>query len=185
MRRTSLIGAVAFVMLLLLAGGAWAQHDGRAVTRLRAFDEVPSVSSVAGGNFEADIVGNEIQWELTYFQLSTPVTQAHIHFAQKGVNGGIVIFLCSNLPNPPAGTAACPASGTQDAPARISGTIHASDVVSSQGATNQGISPGELGKVLRAIRAGMAYANVHTERFPGGEIRGQLRFIPEGDSAEP
>jgi hypothetical protein len=33
--------------------------------------------------------------------------------------------------------------------------------------------------VLRAMRASSTYANVHTDRFPGGEIRGQIRFTPE------
>jgi hypothetical protein len=28
--------------------------------------------------------------------------------------------------------------------------------------------------VLKAMRAGVAYANVHTGAFPGGEIRGQI-----------
>jgi CHRD domain len=30
--------------------------------------------------------------------------------------------------------------------------------------------------VLRAIRAGIVYANVHTDQLPGGSIRGQLDF---------
>jgi hypothetical protein len=35
---------------------------------------------------------------------------------------------------------------------------------------------GDLGEVIDAIRAGFAYANVHTNPFLGGEIRGQLRI---------
>lgn len=179
MRRTSLVSAVAFVMLLMLAGSAWAQDDGQASTRLRGFEEVPALSSPGGGQFESTLAGNQVQFELSYFQTRGTVTQAHIHFAQRGVNGGIMVFLCSNLGNGPAGTQACPAAGTKENPAVVSGTFDASDVIG--GANAQGIAPGEFQKVLRAIRAGAAYVNVHTDLFPGGEIRGQLLFLPAGE----
>ena len=178
MRRTSFIGVVTFAMLLIAAGGAWAQSrdDGTAIARLRAFDEVPAVSSPGAGNFEAELVGDEIHWELSYFHIPAAVTQAHLHFAQSGVNGGIMVFLCSNLGNGPIGTQSCPPAGTRDAPATISGTITPGDV--GAGANAQGIAPGEFIELHRAIRAGIVYANLHTDRFPGGEIRGQLRFTP-------
>lgn len=42
------------------------------------------------------------------------------------------------------------------------------------GPAAQGIDPGEFGELVRAIRAGTTYANVHTVKYPGGEIRAQL-----------
>jgi hypothetical protein len=158
--------------LLLAAGAAQAQPGGTASVRLRAFDEVPALSTPGGGRFDAVISedGETMDYELSYFNLEGTVTQAHLHLGQKGVNGGIIIFLCSNLGNGPVGTQECPAD-----PAEISGTIHASDVI---GANAQGLAPGELFAALRGIRAGVVYVNVHTTLFPGGEIRGQLRFTP-------
>jgi hypothetical protein len=76
-------------------------------------------------------------------------------------------FLCSNLAGAPAGTQACPA-----APATISGTVTPAQVV---GPSGQGIDPMEFDELVRAIRAGVTYVNVHSETFPGGEIRGQLK----------
>ena len=33
---------------------------------------------------------------------SSAVTEAHIHFSQAATNGGIIVFLCSNLDDSPA-----------------------------------------------------------------------------------
>src|SRR6267143_1446342 len=45
----------------------------------------------------------------------------------------------------------------------------------------QAIAPGEFAEVVRAIRNGAVYANVHSTLRPGGEIRGQLRADEEDD----
>jgi len=152
-----------------LALPAWAQ-GGAAATQLQGFEEVPAIATPATGRFTAQInqAAGSIAYELSYADLQGSITQAHIHFAQEGVNGGIMVFLCSNLGNGPAGTPACPAS-----PGSVSGTATAEDVVA---VAAQGISAGQMHKVLRAIRSGIAYVNVHTTLFPGGEIRGQLSF---------
>ena len=44
-------------------------------------------------------------------------------------------------------------------------------------ATDQGISPGNLRQVIRAVLSGETYVNVHSQRFPAGEIRGQVKVI--------
>ena len=53
----------------------------------------------------------------------------------------------------------------------MTGTLRPADVI---GPASEGIAPGEFGELVRAIRAGATYANVHTEKYPGGEIRAQL-----------
>lgn len=171
MRRQA-IWLMATVMGLLWCATASAQVGGTVVARLRAFEEVPALSTPGGGRFSATVAddGSQIEYHLNYFNVEARVLQSHIHFGQRGVTGGFSVFLCSNLGNGPAGTQACPAS-----PGSIEGTIHAADVI---GPVAQGIAPGELFALLRAIRAGVAYVNVHTDQFPGGEIRGQLLFTP-------
>ena len=154
--------AVAVVTATALASGG---NDLR--TDLVGFEEVPAVSTDGEGKFKARIVkgGREVRWELRYEDLTTPVQQAHIHFGERSVNGGISVFLCTNLGNGPAGTQRCPDEGT------VEGTFDEDDVI---GPTGQGIAAGELDELMRAIRAGVAYANVHTDMFTGGEIRGQF-----------
>jgi CHRD domain-containing protein len=43
------------------------------------------------------------------------------------------------------------------------------------GPNNQGLEPGAFDELVRAMRAGFTYANVHSNRFPAGEIRGQIK----------
>jgi hypothetical protein len=140
------------------------------VVPLHGFHEVPSVSSAARGRFVADIDrgGGSIRYELRYEALQGDVRQAHIHIGQRHTNGGISVFLCQTATNPdPTGLA--PTCGA--APARVSGVLTAANVV---GPTGQGVAAGEFAELVRAIRAGAAYVNVHSATFPGGEVRGQL-----------
>jgi hypothetical protein len=163
------------VILLAAATAAGAdaaseRHYGRQVrAQLEPIQEVPALSTAAHGSFRGTISkdGEELSFELGYEDLQGDVAQAHLHLGQKSVNGGIAIFLCTNLGNGPAGTPTCP-----PAPAEISGTLSAIDVI---GPAGQGIDLGEWEEVVQAIRDGVVYVNVHTDLFPGGEIRGQLR----------
>jgi hypothetical protein len=142
--------------------------DNEIVAELVGYCEVPSVSSTAQGRFQGTIddSATSITWTLTYRDLSSPTEQAHIHFGQEHTNGGISVFLCTNLGNGPTGVQACPqGSGT------ITGTLTAAEVV---GPTDQGIAATELAELVSAIRAGSTYVNVHTQMHPSGEIRGQI-----------
>jgi hypothetical protein len=159
-------------LLVVLAAPPVARAE-RIKASLIGDQEVPAVSTVASGEFSATISPDDesIDYELTYSGLQGIVTQSHIHVAQLSVNGGIVIWLCGTATNPgPAGTQTCPPSGT------ITGTITAANVVAP--ATmfdSQQLAAGDLAAVIAAIRAGVAYANVHTDLSPGGEIRGQIQ----------
>ncbi len=163
--------------VLLLAWGASSTAGAENIeARLIGYNEVPSVSTPARGEFEAKISRDDglIEYELSYGGLIGTVQQSHIHFAQRGVNGSIVVWLCQTTTTPaPAAVAGltpfCPQSGT------VTGQIRAANVIAANN-TSQQITAGELAEVIAAIRAGFAYANVHaTPLNPGGEIRGQIR----------
>jgi hypothetical protein len=131
------------------------------------------VSSDATGSFEATIDDDAetITFELRYSGLSDAATQSHIHFGNRFTSGGISAFLCG------PGHQACPAGTTTEAV--VTGTITPADVI---GPASQGIAPTEFAELVRALRAGVAYANVHSGPFPAGEIRGQ---IDDADQRQP
>jgi hypothetical protein len=141
------------------------------------FQENPSISTTGTGSIDLriDEQAQTIEFTLSYGDLegvgTTPfvvngvVTASHIHVRARGVNGGVSAFFCGGGTKPP-----CPTpSGT------VTGVIVASDVI---GPAAQGINAGEptaFAELVRAIRAGYTYANVHTTRWTGGEIRGQIK----------
>lgn len=165
------LAALAVVVTTAIAGG------GRDIKeRLTGYEEDPSALSTTGrGTFEARISKSQekIVYRLRYADLEGNVQQAHIHFGGRAQSGGISVFLCTNLGNGPVGTQACPPS-----PAAVRGTIEPDDVI---GPTDQGIDPGEFDELVSAIRAGTTYANVHSSKYPGGEIRAQLDRGRHGD----
>jgi CHRD domain len=164
-----------FVMVMagLLATATAAKAD-QISALLTGYEESPSVSTTGRGEFVAtiDADSDRIDYSETFSGLQAPVTQSHIHVGQLGVNGSIVIFLCQTASNPdPTGLAPqCPQQGT------VSGTITSANVIQGSMAPQQ-LAAGDLAAVITAIRAGVAYANVHTQVSPGGEIRGQIRTV--------
>jgi hypothetical protein len=169
-RRLQLAAVVAVLGLLGVVAAAVAGGGDRDVREhLTGYEETPLTLSTDGfGDFKARVREDRIEYKLTYGQLEGDVTQAHIHLGGEATTGGISAFLCfTTQPTAPAGTPTCPAgrAGT------VRGTIEPTDVI---GPSGQGIDPGEYGELLRAIRAGATYANVHSTKYPGGEIRAQL-----------
>jgi CHRD domain-containing protein len=167
---------VLFAAVLLVVGmlpvGATASAEAtgkttRFVAHLNAAQEAqtPAVVSKASGTGTFRTTDNDTK---IHFRLSSRgldrITQAHIHLAPKGVNGAIVLFLF------PVGP------GVSGEGWSVSGTVTAADVV----APATGTAP-TFAEIIAAIRAGNAYANIHTKAYPAGEIRGQLLPGGEGD----
>jgi hypothetical protein len=165
-RVTALVATIAVLAVIGLAGPALPDRGGRMMKAdLSGFQEVPAVSTTGTGELLASIAHDEssIDYTLTYQNLEgTTTAAAHIHLGQRGVNGGVIAFLCGG-----GGKPACPpVSGS------VSGTITAADVI---GPAAQGIAAGELAEMIAAMRQGVTYVNAHTDKHPGGEIRGQIK----------
>ena len=184
-------------LLALIAPATGSAHDDRhdndrrVRTDLSGFNEVIGPNLGLGAIFSTgsgrlrlkiDKRNRTIDYELTYSfpdAAATPtvgaqfVNQAHLHFGQKHTTGGINVWLCQSADNPApaavaAATPACPSpSGT------VSGTIAAAQVLA---VAAQGFPAGQDGfdALLDALQSDAIYGNVHTDRFPGGEIRGQF-----------
>lgn len=160
----ALTAMIAFSIMLISAPSQKLSNESHKADLL-GFEEVPAVSSTGSGELKLKIdeAAEIIEFELSYENLEgTTTSAAHIHIGQKGVNGGVVAFFCGGTTTPPC----TPTSGS------FSGMIGPPDITA---VASQGIAAGEWAEVVRAIRAGAVYANVHTNKHPGGEIRGQVK----------
>jgi CHRD domain len=168
-----------FIMVMagLLATATSARSETLQAT-LTGYEESPSVSTVASGDFRAIIqdggIADHFHYSLTYSGLQGTVSQGHIHVAQPGVNGSIIIWLCQTTGqfiDPTGNAPQCPQEGT------VTGRITAANVIAGSTASQQ-LNAGDFAGAIAAMRAGAAYANVHTLPLSGGgEIRGQIRVI--------
>jgi hypothetical protein len=168
------------VLIMVMAGLLTTATVARGETlgaTLTGYEENPPVSTVANGDFRAIIqeggTADHFHYTLSYSGLQGTVSQAHIHFGQLSVNGSIIIWLCQTSTNPdPTGLSPqCPQEGT------VSGRITAANVIAA-GTASQQFNANDFAAAVAAMRAGAAYANVHTLPLsPGGEIRGQIRVI--------
>ena len=141
---------------------------GRLRADLRSYNEVPTLSTAGRGVFQARLSEDEteIEFRLDYSGLEGgAATASHIHLGARGTSGGVIIFLCGGS------APACGPSGGVGPEA--TGTLTAAGVV---GPAGQGIAAGEFAELVKAIKAGVTYVNVHNSLFPTGEIRGQIKI---------
>ena len=174
--RKSVMFLVAMSLLAIpLVAGPKEKHEGperEFRADLRGRGEVPVTLSAARGSLELTVndVDTSVHFVLSYSGTLTPPSASHIHVGQPNVNGGVTVFFCGG-----GGRPACPTAGT------VEGDFTANDVI---GLATQQLEPKNLEKLLKAIRAGQTYANLHTATSPGGEIRGQIRDDETKDKKE-
>lgn len=180
MRKALLLGLVALVGVLGISTVALADrgndNGGNSFSaRLIGWEEVPAQVTTGHGSFELDTSSMPWRFTLRYAEMEGPVFMAHIHIASRHENGGISAWLCGASAVGNAEEKVCPPG--QATEGVVEGTIEAADIT---GPTGQGVEPGNFVELLRALRRGETYTNVHTggapvQRAPGGEIRGQNR----------
>lgn len=151
MRRSAaaFVGAIA-VVLAVAAEGVSAKPRGVPAIPLNAEQETQAVDSDASGFFSYTIEGDQLCYTLEVRNLTTQPIGAHIHPGRRHEAGGILVPLIT----PPATTST------------VSDCITATE-------GSAVLTPAELAAIAADPRA--FYVNVHTTRYPGGEIRGQLK----------
>jgi hypothetical protein len=175
-RRTRFTLAVALVLTLGGTSIAYAasRHHSKPVdshgevftAHLVGYNEVPADNSPATGDLTLTVGNGQLTWSLTYqgFKAGNQPSVAHVHVGQPNVIGGVSFYFCGG-----GGKAACPS--TDSGPITITGTTLPADIL---GPTAQEFAAGDLDSVIKAMEAGLTYANMHTPTLPTGEIRGQL-----------
>ena len=169
MRKLLFAAVIGGSLLVALVAGSFAvakngNGGSKARAHLEGYSETPSISTLARGEFRAKInkQSNTIDYTLTYSGIEgVAANVAHIHLGQRHTAGGVSAFLCGGGDKPPCP----PISGS------VTGIIDALDVV---GPIPQGILATEMAELIRAIKAGATYVNVHSTTYPNGEIRGQI-----------
>ncbi|MBI4310273.1 MAG: CHRD domain-containing protein [Chloroflexi bacterium] len=130
-----------------------------------------AVFSAGTGSFQAKAVDPNIEFTLSYSALED-VIGVHLHFGRGSTYGGILVWLCDD-PNDdffvPTGGMTLP--DCPDGSGSLNDMIEPNDI---QGIPEQGWASGDMQGLLNAFANDSVYVNLHTKRFPQGEIRGQI-----------
>lgn len=129
---------------------------------LNGDQEVPAAVTNATGQaiFKLSKDGMSMSYKLIVANIED-VRMAHIHLAPAGQNGPVVVWLYPSAPPPlpiPGKTNGILAEGVFDA-SNFAGPLAGS----------------ELSDLIDLMKDGRTYVNVHTDAYPGGEIRGQIK----------
>jgi CHRD domain len=136
---------------------AFAQGEQKFTAKLTGKDEVPPKDTKATGDAEFNLSadGNKMTYVVNVMNIDK-VTMAHIHSGKVGENGPPVVWLFNST------TPSGPMNGMLS-----KGNITASDLVGP-------LKGKQISDLVKLVNDGQAYANVHTEPNPKGEIRGQI-----------
>ncbi len=144
--------------VLLTASLSMAAAHGTFAAKLSGKEVVPAVETKATGeaHFKLSKDGKELTYILKLKNIEN-VTAAHIHEAMMGKNGG-----------PVAGLFAGPKKDGKFSGEIAKGTITDKDLIGS-------LAGKTVGDLVKMIKDGGAYVNVHTVKYPDGEVRGQIK----------
>jgi len=122
--------------------------------KLSGQEEVPPVQTTAYGMAWFKPMQDKVWFKLNVTDMQG-VTQAHIHTGKQGENGPPVVTLYKS-----------------DTPQPINGKLAYGNITAN---LLEGPMKGkQISDLATAMSNGSTYVNVHTEKYPNGEIRGQI-----------
>jgi CHRD domain len=162
--RISGIAAVSLALLIMLSASgslvtsSYAQGEQKFSAKMTGKEEVPPKDTKATGNaeFTLNADGKTMSYKVNVMNIDK-VTMAHIHQGKVGENGPPVVWLFNSTSNPTG-----PKNGMLS-----QGSFTSSDLVGP-------LKGKQMSDLVKLINDGQAYANVHTQANPKGEIRGQI-----------
>ena len=165
------LAAAAFVLFAVGSYAVAGPRDGpgkvpdskKFDARLNGFQETPSVSTTGFGNFEAELVTTRRCTTCSPTKGSRAATRSS-RTCTSASGASTAVSRSSSV-------AAARSRAARTSEGTVEGDVTPADVVGPDG---QGIEPVSFARdhPRHAGRAG--YANIHTTRWPGGEIRGQI-----------
>ncbi|BCS52951.1 CHRD domain-containing protein [Geobacter sp. SVR] len=156
MNRIKLLMLAVLAIFVSVSVGMAAEKTFKA--KLAGRESVPTVQTKASGDAEFKLSkdGKQLDYKLTVKDIEN-VTAAHIHLGKKGENGP-----------PVAGIFAGPKKTGKFKGVLAEGVITDKDLMGDF----QGKG---LDALVKEIKAGNTFVNVHTDAHPDGEIRGQIK----------
>ena len=155
--------ALALAAMMVSTGGdlvisSHAQGEQKFSTKMTGKEEVPPKDTKATGDAEFTLSadGKTMSYKVNVMNIDK-VTMAHIHQGKVGENGPPVVWLFNSSSNPTG-----PMNGMLS-----QGSLTSNDLVGP-------LKGKQMSDLVKMINDGQAYANVHTQSDPKGEIRGQI-----------
>lgn len=110
--------------------------------------------------------------EANFSGLLGTTAAAHVHCcAPPGTNAGVATTT-PTFPGFPSGVTSGSYDNTFDM--TLASSYNAGFITANGGTVSSAFAA-----LFSGLQAGQAYFNIHTTSFPGGEIRGQLSYVPE------
>ena len=141
-------------------------------TVLSGANEVPANASAGTGIAFVSLDGNVLFVTVTFSGLTGNTTASHIHCCSApGVNAGVATAV-PTFPGFPLGVTSGTYTNSFDL--TLASSYNPAFITA-----NGGTVAGAQAAFTAGLNAGLTYFNIHTNVFPGGEIRGQLQAVPE------
>jgi hypothetical protein len=170
MKRIVCVLALVFVVLAL-AGAAKADPIVLTTT-LAGTNEVPPNASPGTGSAVVTLNGHMMTVSITFSGLLGNTTASHIHCCTSPGANAMVATTTPTFPGFPSGVQA--GTYTQTFDLTLASSYNPAFITAHGGTVTQAEAD-----FVAGLLAGQTYLNVHTNLFPGGEIRGQLQVVPE------